>query len=364
MNPCCLGRAALWALSCQVLLTGGAGFGAQRDERDGPDEIRSVRQLSECASAETPKAYSISIEGEVWWAAAERGRLVLADRAGAAEIEMEWEGPRVRVGDRVRLEGCGTVLRRGAAFQLGARGPVVDNDGLHGMDEKSGAVYLDAGRQPLRLDWFNGVEKYGLEVEYQGPGLERQRVPDSVLFCAGNDSAGKETNVVSGLNYRCYEGAWESLPDFGPLAPVKTGRVSGFDLAPISRPEHVAMEFSGSLEIRRAGLYTFYLKSDDGSALFAGKPSLRMTIVGKGQPPPPRRLAILQTLGPDEDGAWGGLEDGTKLRRRTGSGGGAGGFRPAGHAQSQQPDSRHGVLPGRVDAGRPENARGPAGARI
>ena len=36
--------------------------------------------------------------------------------------------------------------------------------------EKSGAIYLKAGWHPISVDWFNGVEKYGLEVEYDGVG--------------------------------------------------------------------------------------------------------------------------------------------------------------------------------------------------
>ena len=35
----------------------------------------------------------------------------------------------------------GTITPAGPGFRLGANGPVVDNDGVHGMVEKSGVVY-------------------------------------------------------------------------------------------------------------------------------------------------------------------------------------------------------------------------------
>ena len=66
----------------------------------------------------------------------------------------------------------------------------MDNDGVHDMGEKSGAVFLTAGRNPIRVEWFNGVEKYGLQVEYQGPGLPRQKIPDSALFRVQVDGTG------------------------------------------------------------------------------------------------------------------------------------------------------------------------------
>ena len=110
---------------------------------------------------------------------------------------------------KVRAPSPGAV----PGVQLGVLGPVVDDDGIHTMIEKSGAVYLQAGRRPIRVDWFNGVEKYGLEVDYQGPALPRQRIPDSVLFRIQTDATGA-TNFVNGLDYACYEADGEVLPDF------------------------------------------------------------------------------------------------------------------------------------------------------
>ncbi|MBI5021570.1 MAG: alpha-L-fucosidase [Ignavibacteriales bacterium] len=59
---------------------------------------------------------------------------------------------------------------------------VVDNDGLHGMSEKSGVVALAKGFHPIRVTFFEKTGSDDLKVSYKGPGLNKQVIPDSVLF--------------------------------------------------------------------------------------------------------------------------------------------------------------------------------------
>lgn len=59
---------------------------------------------------------------------------------------------------------------------------VVDNDGLHGMSEKSGVVALSAGPHVITVTMFERTGGDGLIVEWSGPGIDRQRIPASVLF--------------------------------------------------------------------------------------------------------------------------------------------------------------------------------------
>jgi len=292
-------------------------------------DVTNLLQISRLGSADPNASHAIHLEGTVWWANAAQGRFVLKDESGAAELEMELAGQPVQPGQRVRVEGNGTIARRGAGFRLGARGSVVDNNGIHGMAEKSGAVYLKAGRHPIRLDWFNGVEKYGLEVASEGPGRPRQKIPDAALFRLQADATTGSSSLVNGLDYRCYEAAGEVLPDFTRLTPVKTGMVTNFDLGVIVRQEHVGMQFTGYLEIIRDGLYTFYLTSDDGSRLFVGGASLRLEVIGSAAFPTPREIAIGQTLRDEEDGQWAEVEgkvtfvneqsDGVKLELSAGA---------------------------------------------
>jgi alpha-L-fucosidase len=60
---------------------------------------------------------------------------------------------------------------------------VVDNDGLHGMSEKRGAVGLEPGLHALHVAYFNKTGGAGLGVSWHGPGFEKCSLPDGALFC-------------------------------------------------------------------------------------------------------------------------------------------------------------------------------------
>ncbi len=71
-----------------------------------------------------------------------------------------------------------------------------------------------------------------------------------------------------GLKYRYYEGKWKKLPDFNTLKAIKSGICSNFTLDIAEQENHFGLVFHGFIHITEDGLYTFYLKSDDGSKLF------------------------------------------------------------------------------------------------
>jgi signal transduction histidine kinase len=270
-------------------------------ELSGDQELTNIAQLPMTEGLASDH-FQIHLEADVWWADPVANRLVLHDASGTCEVELDLQGQRVRAGQRVRVEGNGTLVQTANGFHLGVIGPVVDNNGVHPMVEKSGAVYLPAGRQPFRLDWFNGINDYGLKVEYQGPGLPRQPIPESALFRL--ESQGGTSNLTAGLNYSAYEVTGETLPDFRSLPAIKSGTAANFDLSIIPHPEHVGVEFTGLLAVPRAGFYTFYTTSDDGSELFVGGPSVRLEMIGRCEFPEPRRLELGQTLAADEDYQW------------------------------------------------------------
>jgi len=58
---------------------------------------------------------------------------------------------------------------------------VVNNDGYHGVFEKSGAINLSAGYHPITVMFFEGGGGQMLEVSYEGPGISKQLIPDDVL---------------------------------------------------------------------------------------------------------------------------------------------------------------------------------------
>ena len=61
----------------------------------------------------------------------------------------------------------------GSDLWIGER-RVVDNDGVHGVTEKSGEIELDAGEHPIRVAFFERDGGEALEVSWQGPGFERR----------------------------------------------------------------------------------------------------------------------------------------------------------------------------------------------
>jgi alpha-L-fucosidase len=58
---------------------------------------------------------------------------------------------------------------------------VVENDGLHGMGEVEGSIGLKAGWHPFRVEWFNATGGIGLEVTWQGPGINKQAISKNRL---------------------------------------------------------------------------------------------------------------------------------------------------------------------------------------
>jgi alpha-L-fucosidase len=59
---------------------------------------------------------------------------------------------------------------------------VVDNDGLHAMIERKGAIPLASGLHPLKVEFFQKSGGVGLNVYLVGPDLSKRMVPDTLLF--------------------------------------------------------------------------------------------------------------------------------------------------------------------------------------
>jgi putative heme-binding domain-containing protein len=65
---------------------------------------------------------------------------------------------------------------------------LIDNDGLHGMVEKRGAVELTAGPHDLVVTYFDNGGGDGLSVQWRGPGFGKQNIPASVLSVGGGET--------------------------------------------------------------------------------------------------------------------------------------------------------------------------------
>ncbi len=147
---------------------------------------------------------------------------------------------------------------------------MVSNDGLHGAQERSGAIGLKAGKHVISVGYTQQYLSAVLSVSYSGPGITKRVVPNSGLYRANPLlPAVNPGNTVNGIDYKYYEGSsFSVVPDFSKLTPVKTGTVSNFDISVANRAELYTMEFKGYIDVPTDGEYTFYTNSDDGSKLY------------------------------------------------------------------------------------------------
>ncbi len=67
-----------------------------------------------------------------------------------------------------------------------------------------------------------------------------------------------------------YEGVWKWLPNFAELNPMRTAVLADFSLPDQVREDHFAVLYTAMINIPADGFYTFYTRSDDGSALWVG----------------------------------------------------------------------------------------------
>lgn len=251
----------------------------------------------------------VKLCGVVAWAAASGDQFILQDDSGVALIEVGPEPQMLEPGDQVVVEGLGTAGGIGTERRLGPL-VLVDNDGVHSMQEKSATVALAAGKHPLRVDWFGRDDVPALEVGYEGPELPRARLPNKVLW---RPVLG--TGWTNGLEFQAYEGEWWQLPAFGQLIPTKKGFADNFDVALRSRSQFAALSFSSWLEIPRDGRYTFSVASDGGSRLQLYL--LQVKKVGKSARLKPLPMVPGQILSPAANSQWAALEGTVTFAGRT-----------------------------------------------
>ncbi|MGA2248203.1 MAG: hypothetical protein ABSH48_24735, partial [Verrucomicrobiota bacterium] len=268
--------------------------------------VTNVLQLRHAANDDPGSLVEFSLQGTVVEFNASVGIIVLQDESGIELLETPLAGLALVSGQEIRLEGTNFVVPSAFGVDIERR-PLVDNDGLHSESERSGSVYLRKGRFPIRVLWFNYTRFRSLSVEYSGPNFARRKIPDAALFSASVLPDGS-LEYAPGLKYRCFEDQWQSLAALQPVDPVKTGATSNFDLSVTTRHEHVALAFDGLIQIDADGLYTFYIRSDDGSQLFIKNNPPRLTLGGAGSRPAAQAIAVRQPLFSDAGAIWAEVE--------------------------------------------------------
>ncbi len=120
--------------------------------------------------------------------------------------------------------------------------------------------------------FFEVAERNGVTAirENNGDlGLYKKEIGgmEAAKDCPPHDAAAV-TGTAPGLRCRYYEGGWMQLPDFSTLTPVSACVAAKIGLDAVTAPaEAYGLVFTGYIEVPRDGVYTFSLKSNDGSIL-------------------------------------------------------------------------------------------------
>lgn len=218
---------------------------------------------------------SFRLEGTVC-AVSGNGHLVaLQDESDTLLLDCPSLPPGVAAGTRVLVEGEQCPLARGRhAIHLGTA-PLIEILGNHAELARSAPVFLEQGMQPLRVQWYNGLNLFGLKLEYEGPGVPLQEVPGSMFFHEGVKGA-----LEPGLRYESYlRDRWVDIADIEGLKPETEGVAKDLDIKVAPRTMNVALSFRGRIKIPTTGVYNFRLTSDDGSRLYVGEPSVTCKVV-------------------------------------------------------------------------------------
>ena len=181
-------------------------------------------------------------DGERWrWMVAQ---MVKADPGRAAAAKLEYAR---------FLRSQFDVHTMGFAPRLGENGqPEAGLYAVHTLEDNETIARLATGIQRWKLPERHNFISLLKEVAAQRP--ERPASP------------------IKDLTYKVYHGDWDKLPDFEKLEPAAQGALDSgrFDLTVAGRREHFGVVFEGNLRVEESGDYTFWIHSDDGSALSIG----------------------------------------------------------------------------------------------
>lgn len=75
---------------------------------------------------------------------------------------------------------------------------IVDNDRVHAPQERSGSVSLSVGYHKIEVRYFENAYGEELKVSYQGPGVSKRAIPNSVLFTDRPSNARTATASTKG----------------------------------------------------------------------------------------------------------------------------------------------------------------------
>lgn len=145
--------------------------------------------------------------------------------------------------------------------------PLIDNDGLHGMQYRENTIELEAGHHSIEILFFERTGSAGLHLEWRPPGQSAWSTVPATAFAEIDATIEVDWYFENRSINRFDQIDW-STPDLTTNEtqinwPTRSG--SGF--IPDSPDDHFALRARTRIVIPETGLYRFELGSDDGSRL-------------------------------------------------------------------------------------------------
>ena len=81
------------------------------------DDVTHLNQIRSLASQKPTASHHFHLEGDIWWINPASEKIVLKDDSGAEELEMDLRGQPVESGQRIVLDGDGTITPTSGGFK-------------------------------------------------------------------------------------------------------------------------------------------------------------------------------------------------------------------------------------------------------
>ena len=152
---------------------------------------------------------------------------------------------------------------------------VVNNDGGHAEQERSGSIGLKAGVHALTVSYFQGSGGSVLVTSFSGPGIDKQPISDAAYrrVSTGSPPTPPPANPAgNGTGLRAEYFNNKKLKD--PAVLTRIDRTVDFDWGDDSpapgtvRDDGFSIRWTGQIEAPATGNYTFTTLADDGVRLW------------------------------------------------------------------------------------------------
>jgi chitodextrinase len=133
---------------------------------------------------------------------------------------------------------------------------VVNNDGLHGNQERSGTIGLKAGKHAITVIFFENGGGESLSVSYSGPNLSKTTIPASALYRAGTATGSVTMEMWTGVSGR----AVSNIPVNSTTNKTTSTLTS---LESTASGDNYGVRIRGYIVPSTTADYYFYIASDD-----------------------------------------------------------------------------------------------------